>query len=478
MLITPWLFGCTTIIAGKKATSSGTVLLGHNEDISGRISTLFKVQQIRHKKTDKINLNVGGEVNQTGSTHSFLWSEVPLEKFSDFFLNGCGVIVTSNRTPSKEVDLALLKREGSIKDGGIDYWFRRIIAERAQTAKEGLEIAAWLIGEFGYAADGRIYCIADRNEAWLLQLVGGKHFCAERLADDEVTIVPNEFIVDKMEMHSPDFIFSRGIMEHAAKRSWYKADEDGNFLFKDTFAKEEINEYDFDFRQWIGYRLLGGEMPVHGNFPFSIRAKEPVTLSKLKQMLRNHYENTEFDLTKNSAGPHSSKIRSICSHNTVVSIIVEFREHNIEEMRAIMWTAPAKPCCSVYVPFCMGVSAIPPGFGMMDLSRSGMMSPVDATISHFNRDPSLLEDKQNIWWSFQALAEKTESHYTHISSTLNQYISDIEEQISINLQRLENKMAAQQHKNDFNIIRELDLFTEDTAQMVSSSLEALVKHPI
>jgi hypothetical protein len=60
-----------------------------------------------------------------------------------------------------------------LTDGGIKYWLRRLVAERAQTAKEAVRSEGQLIRKFGYASPGRIYIIADANGGWMFAAVSG-----------------------------------------------------------------------------------------------------------------------------------------------------------------------------------------------------------------------------------------------------------------------------------------------------------------
>ena len=190
--------GCTTVVAGKKASAYGSVLIGHNEDNKGTVSSLNLVPGLNHEASEVVELNGGGVVPQVGTTWSYLWSEIPGQFFCDFYLNEWGVIVTSNSATSKERDIERLKKEGRIVNGGIDYWLRRLVAERARNAREGLDIATSLLDMFGYTDTGRMYTIADHEDTWILHVIAGKEYCARRLPDDEVSVIPNAFILDEV----------------------------------------------------------------------------------------------------------------------------------------------------------------------------------------------------------------------------------------------------------------------------------------
>ena len=178
-------YGCTTIIVGKKASQDGSVLFGHNEDDSGRrVVNIWRVPRIKHQPDEMVRLVNGDEIPQVEETWSLLWFQVNGLKFSDYFMNEWGVCVGTDACRSRE-------EQTVIDQGRIGYMLRRIVAERAKTAREGVTIAGELLDKLGYASSGRTMAICDAEEGWLLSIVAGKHWVAQRVPDDEVAILPN-----------------------------------------------------------------------------------------------------------------------------------------------------------------------------------------------------------------------------------------------------------------------------------------------
>ena len=59
------------------------------------------------------------------------------------------------------------------KRGGIDYGSLIYIAlQRAKTAREAIDVIVDLANTYGYASEGETFSIADKNEAWIMELVG------------------------------------------------------------------------------------------------------------------------------------------------------------------------------------------------------------------------------------------------------------------------------------------------------------------
>ena len=169
-------FSCSTIIVGKDASATGNVLVGHNEDDGGmQVVNLYKIYS-DDNPGETIVLKNGAVIDQARNTLGYIWLEMPGQDFADSFLNENGVLITSNSCSS-------IERQGEIVDGGIGYNLRKIVAERAQSARNGVEIAGEIISKVGYDASGRTYTIADTEEAWMLSVVRGKHWAAMRIPD-------------------------------------------------------------------------------------------------------------------------------------------------------------------------------------------------------------------------------------------------------------------------------------------------------
>ena len=155
-------------------------------------------------------------------TWAFFWSENPGLEFSDAYLNEWGVAVVSDGCPTREDDYATLVAAGEIRYGGIGYMLRRLVAERARTAREGVELAGKLVERFGYVDTGRTYVIADPREAWLVAVCAGRRWVAQRVPDDRVVILPNVHIIGEVDLADTDhFLASPDLVDYAVRRGWF-----------------------------------------------------------------------------------------------------------------------------------------------------------------------------------------------------------------------------------------------------------------
>ena len=313
---------CFSILVGKNASVDGSVLFAHNEDDYGiNLVNWYKVPRIQHDENEVIDLFAGGYLEQSNETYEFLWLEMPGMHFSDSYMNEYGVTIGSDACRSKEDSAELV-------DGGIGYYLRRIMAERAKSAKEAVKIAGAIVDSIGYASSGRTYCIADPNESWMMSIVKGKHWVAQRIPDDHIAIIPNYYTIQNIDLSDTlNFLGSTDIIEYAIVRGWYDPNSDNEFNFRLAYGKpSSINSMVNIARNWGATNLLSSiHYELSDDFPFSFKPKEKVSIQDLMEVLKHHYENTELE-DKSIKSPHDYEVLPICSKDTQYGMIAQLTE--------------------------------------------------------------------------------------------------------------------------------------------------------
>lgn len=354
---------CYTIAVGKNASDNGKVLIGHNEDDwDDLVVNIYKVPAKNYKSGETVTLLNGTKIPQVNHTYGYIWFETTTETFGDYYLNENGVSIFSNACASKE-DTAT---------GNIRFYLRRIIAERAKSAREGVKIAGQLITSIGYNSSGRTYCIADANEIWLFAAVQGHHWLAKRVPDDKVAIVPNYYTIETVNLHdTANVLASRNIIQYAILRGWYFPQRDKVFNFKKTYNQtSSLYSIGNIPRHWSGINALSTTTYSYGvDLPFDFTPKQPVTTSDIKSILSSHYEQTDFEthyaFHKN---PHQNMTNRICNAGTKFSLIVELNSENNDENT--IWFAPLNPCIHPYIPIVYNITNIPDAYQNRPLYQS------------------------------------------------------------------------------------------------------------
>ena len=203
------------IIAGSKATTDGYVYLGHNEDIPG----LKKMLNIYNVPSSKNNL-------------AGLWFEFP-GRISDSYVNEKGVCIVSNETPSKE--------RGSF--GTNLYEAQTKAFHQAKSAREAILIIGSEVRKHGCTESGRTFLIADSKEGWVLSVVKGKIWVAQRVPDDEIMTITDRFNIGEVDLNDTDnFMGSEKLVRRARWKGWYKPRRDGAFNFAKAYSEGPLQE--------------------------------------------------------------------------------------------------------------------------------------------------------------------------------------------------------------------------------------------
>lgn len=350
--------GCFAIVVGKDASVDGYVIMAHNEDDHPpQIVNHYLVPRKKHAPGEKVKLLNGGQPEQVQETWAYIWSEMPGMLFSDGYINEWGVSIISDMCPSRE-------DKPQITDGGIGYMLRRLVAERAKTAREGVSLAGRLVERFGYIDSGRTYIICDPDEGWLFCVVNGKHWLAQRVPDNQVAMIANTYTVHRVDLSDKDnFLASDDIIEYAVSRGWYNPEENEPFDFAAVYANPESASALYNFgRQWAGLRYITDEpAPLGPELPFSVVPRCKVGVADIMQIMRDHYEGTKLQSSSPTKSPHKTG-RPICVDRTQTSFVLQLRRGMPLDIGIVYWTCLASPCTSVYIPFHFGIADFPAGY--------------------------------------------------------------------------------------------------------------------
>ncbi|MBN2399056.1 MAG: C69 family dipeptidase [Candidatus Aminicenantes bacterium] len=402
---------CFTIVAGKNATTDGSVLLAHNEDDRGRLLVnVYKVAAREHGKSDVLTLNGGATLPQVKNTLAMLWLEIPETSFADAYINESGVALASNACPSREDKPELTK-------GGIGFMLRRLIAERAQTARAGVRIAGELVAQFGYNASGRTYIIADDQEGWLMHIVHGKHWIARRVPDNEVAVIANCYTLASVDLNDHEnYLGSPDIISYAVQRGWYNPEKDGAFNFARAYSDpNSLTDMRNVLRQWQGTNLLAAKtQKLQERLPFSFKPRRSIHMKDLFQVLRDHYEGSKYDLSDHykKGSPNSGSNRTICTESTQYAFVAQLRDWLPAEIAHAVWICFRRPDSNGFSPWYASVKKMPDGYG---LDGSG-----NALKNHFTTVPLLaFEDPKLAFNTFAKLSEMVDKQYKNrIEKTL------------------------------------------------------------
>ncbi|NOZ93713.1 MAG: dipeptidase [Acidobacteria bacterium] len=444
---------CFTVIVGREASASGAVLLAHNEDDrTPQIVNWLKVPHLHHAPGEVVRLKEGATLPQVPETAAYIWAQMPGQEFADSYMNEYGVTIVSNACRSKVV-------EPELSEGGIGYWLRRLMAERSRTAREAVALAGRLIERFGYHSSGRTYTIADPREAWMLSVVRGKLWVAERIPDDGVAVLANHYTIDRIDLEDTrSFMGSPELVPYATRHGWYDPERDGPFSFWKTYSnpRSAFSVYNVG-RQWRGVTRLSGEDYSPGEeLPFAFAPHPKIRLEELFDLLRDHFEGTQLQSARSyqHGNPHVGYVKRICSRSTQYGLVAELRNNLPAALGAVLWMAPRRPCIQPFVPIYSGIEAFPPGF-----ARTGWRQ---ALANQFREDPKRYTPVGTLaYWAFAARAAAIDGGYVRLAPHRRVRAARLEGAVLYARQRFEHRIAGEIRRRPTEVPAKLTRFSGD-----------------
>lgn len=321
---------CFGIIAGRLTTQDGSVLFGHNEDDGGE---------------QMLNIYCA-EGNPSKGIQKFLWAEFPGKEVADAFMNEHGVCVASDNCPSREDRM-------DFSEGGVLYRIRMDVAKYATSARHGVHIIGQLVEKYGYSNSGRSYLVVDTREGWVVSLVQGKHWVAQRVPDDKVMSIPNYYTIGEVNLADTlNYLGSKDIVSYAIERHWYNPTTDGTFNFRKVYASDKslARASNSNRHERVLSSLTGSTYPYDvQDVPFVVTPNRKLGVQDLIDALSVHFE----------ADAKGKEKPCVCTDVTRVSTIFQLRSWMPLSIGCVMWLCPGRPCSELFQPWYLGMTKSP-----------------------------------------------------------------------------------------------------------------------
>jgi dipeptidase len=298
----------------------------------------------------------------------------------------------------------------------------RIALERCRTAREAIDLMGSLIDTYGYFSTGETLLVGDENEGWVFEMCAlpdeefHSAWIAQRVPDGTVFVAANEFRIRTIDPGSPDQIFSKLLLPGVKKLGWADPDKGPVDWLEAVSDGEYAHPYYSLRRVWRVFDRVNPDLGlspwVNGggytqDYPFSVVPREKLQLRDVFSLYRDHYEGTQFDLTKGvAAGPYGDPNRFIGPYDgaqnnvsdeklfgaweRAISIfyqgytyVAQTRPHAPDLTKGICWFGPDVAYTTCFAPFPSKMLDLPQTYQIGDPQR-------------FSRDAA--------WWAFDFVA--------------------------------------------------------------------------
>ena len=243
---------CFMILAGKNTTTDGSVLLAHNNDLSGKEASLIeKYPRRRYKKNEYLQFPSGLRIPQVDETCEWMvlriysgFAEGDAVAINEFQVAIAGGLALGDDRNDNAVTADPLIKHGLT--GGVRY----IALQRSKTARECVEIIGSLYTKYGVTYPSGVG-IADPDEIWYLESGGGRCWAAVRIPEDKVWVQANGYRIGEIDFKDKEnFITSPGLKNFAKKKDY------GIRLMKNFILQKHLEGKNGQIG--TGFIILGG----------------------------------------------------------------------------------------------------------------------------------------------------------------------------------------------------------------------------
>ncbi len=221
--------------------------------------------------------------------------------------------------------------------GIMDYGSLIYVAlQRARTAREAIDIIVDLANTYGYCSSGESFSIADKDEVWIMELIGkgfrasedgnarkGIVWVARRLPDGYICAHANQSRISTFPLDDPEnCLYSPDVISFAREMGYFDG-KDEEFSFCDAYNPLNFGSMrGCEARAWAAFNILcdgqftfedeNGNLVTRNSydyidyamgydaskrFPLFVRPERKLTVKDVADVMRDHFEGTPMDMT-------------------------------------------------------------------------------------------------------------------------------------------------------------------------------------
>ncbi len=367
---------CTTILVGKCASYDGSTMIARNDD--GGWSPKHLIVNLPEKQPKKYK-SVIGHLTIELPENPMRYTSIPnVDVREEGLWPACGFneahvamtateTITSNaRVMGADPLVFYQKANGKKKEvpGGIgEEDIVALVLPYIRSAREGVIRLGALLEQYGtYECNGIAF--NDENEVWWLETIGGHHWIARRVEDNEVVIMPNQFGLDRFDIDDAfgkqeKNLCSKDLREFVEKNH-LNPEQDGSFNPRTCFGSHDDSDHIYNTpRAWFlgryflpkTYKWDGEDAdftPESDDIPWSFVPEKKVTPEDIKYALSSHYQGTPYDTF--SASPLAKHYRPIAVANTDDLAILQIRGYMPDALKCVEWLSLGSNVYNVSLP--------------------------------------------------------------------------------------------------------------------------------
>ena len=420
---------CTNLIVTKGASTDGSVMVTYSADSYNLYGELYQFKAAVYPNGSNLDIyewDTGkflGTIPQAGVTYNVIGN-----------MNEHQVAIGETTFGGRE---ELTNEKGIMDYGSLIY----VALQRSKSAREAIDIMTNLVEEYGYYSSGESFSIADKNEAWIMELIGkgkdqkGAVWVARKIPDGYVCGHANQARITTFPLNDPEnCIYSKDVISFAKEMGYYSG-TDEDFDFAAAYNPLDFGGIRFcDGRVWSMFNRVNKEMYKYIDYingasldrmPPWIKPDKKLAVNDVMKLMRDHFEGTDLDMTKGiAAAPFESPYRCspltfevdgekyfherpISTYQTAFSFVSQSRNYLPNEIGGILWFGFDDTYMTVYTPLYSSITEIPYNY------KTGL-----ASLGKFNWDSA--------FWTFNAVSNFVYPRYSLVINDLKMKQDELE----------------------------------------------------
>jgi len=389
---------CTSLIAGKKATAYGGILLARDEDFDVNVWPKY----MKYRKSPQYAgitegmWTLGNGLCVPVPPNSFRYCSMPDAQGQyeavyfvgdHFYLEERGVNergVAVSATNSVGINDKALAADPLPVVGISESVIPTLLLPQVESAGHAIRILGGYIKDYG-ASEGNGILIGDEHEAWYFEIGSAHHWIAVKVPDDSYIAVSNCMRVHSVDLDDTDNVkCSAGLYDFVVKHNLLEKPDSHDFDFAGAFGNywtlrdgKRDKWYNVD-RLWLAQSILTPSKKQTARmtqYPLFLKPDKKIEIKDVCNLLRADYKGTELD---------GIATRPIGMVRTAESHIITIDPQMPRELKCVIWQTLSSPLGSAYMPLFAVTDDIPGAY-----AEGGMEYSDDSAYWRFKSSFSL-----------------------------------------------------------------------------------------
>lgn len=368
-------WACTNLLVTRGASSDGSTMITYSADSYQLYGELYHYPAAEYPAGAMLDVyewdvpgHLLGRIPQVRRTYNVLGN-----------MNEKQVVIAETTFGGRP---ELCRPNGILDYGSLIY----IALQRAASARQAIGIMTELVAEYGYYSEGESFSIADKDEVWIMELIGkgeaekGAVWVARRVPDGYICAHANQARITTFPLDDPqNCLYSPDVISFA-RRMGYFSGADADFDFSAAYCPLDFAQIRFcEARVWSilrrANRAIGPAYQAYAlgdarapRMPLWVRPDEKLSVRDAMELMRDHYEDTPMDIRGTlMAGPYDAPYgvrpleweldsaayfceRPVSTPQTAFSLVSQSRGWLPDEIGGVLWFGVDDTYFTCYTP--------------------------------------------------------------------------------------------------------------------------------